>query len=296
MMLLAAIVSACSDETTRPAVRVTSAEVTDELVARLRPDGSIALPESRINPVGEVGEAQARSVAARYVRDVAAQRVGEWSQTHGGVVRADDLTPCGRAVYAATPYTALEGSDLSEMTVRAFGPHWVVPMCSSDRRLQVVVAFSSLATELVPTVAAGKRVPWERSDVMSFGVPATVPGTLFSVEGAVSRAASLSGKRIKSVPDLLMNPMPGSPVLLRWQIELESPIKVVGRRSASVRERAKLMVGFGETFGESGMLDYDLERESAFPTWKDAVTGAAFTVKLKPNSPDAVELVTRGDE
>ena len=292
---LATIVLGCSDPSpmTEPTARITPTEVTSALAATLTPDGRFVLPVSFVNPPGELNETQAKAIASRYVRDVASSLASSWSSDHGAPVRAGDLTVCAQALYAATPYTTLSGARVSEITVRTFGPHWVVPMCAG-RHPQVVVSFSSQATELTTELSSeNKPLPWERADIRSFGVPLGAAASLFTPEGAAQRAYVAAGKRVSSVPELVMNPMPSSPVLVRWRMNLEAPVTVKGARSSVARERTTILVGFGETFKSSGLLDSDAQGEPTPLRWTDAVTKEPFTLVLATRVPAPVELVTR---
>jgi hypothetical protein len=296
-MVLGPTIVGCFDAlpVTEPVSRLTPSQVTPALARSLTSDGRFILPASVVNPSGELTEGQAKAIAIRYVRDLAPSLGSSWSADHGADVQAKSLAPCDRALYAANPYSTLAGAKLSEITVRTFGPHWVVPMCGGARP-QMVVSFSSLATELPTSVSANQLVPWERADIRSFGIPSGVPGSLFSPEGAAQRAFAVAGKRVRAIPSLIMNPMPASPVLVRWQVELEAPITVKGARSAVARDRSTLLVGYGETFKEAGLLDGNPQGEAAALSWTDAVTREPFTLVLAPRAVGSVELVTTEDQ
>jgi len=295
LIAVAAIVLGCSDPSpmTEPRARITPAEVTPGLAATLTADGQFVLPISAVNPPGEINEEQAKAIANRYVREVASSLAGSWEDDHGAAVRANELASCARALYAGNPYATLRGTRVSEITVRTFGPHWVVPMCAGGQ-LQVVVSFSSQATELTSDLTSAKiPLPWERADIRSFGVPLGVAGSLFTPEGAAQRAFVAAGKRVASVPMLIMNPMPSSPVLVRWRMDLEAPVIVTGTHSSVSRARNAVLVGFGETFKSAGLLDEDPQGEPAALLWTDVVTKEPFTLALTALAPARVELVTR---
>jgi hypothetical protein len=166
-------------------------------------------------------------------------------------------------------------------------------MCGRAGKLQVVVALSALATELATGTGSTRTVPWERADVMSFGVPTSIAASLYSPEGAALYAFTNSGKRVNSVPQLIMTPRPYSPVLVRWHLELEGQVDVVGEHSGVSRQRGSVWVGFGDVFKSSGLLDRDPMAGPPTLSGIDAVTKAPFTVVLTPQAPDAVEVVTR---
>jgi hypothetical protein len=202
------------------------------------------------------------------------------------------LARCGHAVYAANPYSEISGAAISEVTVRTFGPHWIVPLCAAGR-LRVVVSLSSQAVELEAEARSPTAVlSWGRADVRSSEVPAGVPAALYSPEGAALQAYEATGRRIAGIPELIMNPMPGAPALVRWRIAFETPVQVRGARSGVARSRKLLLVGFGDTFRTSGLLDENPQGEGPLRSWTDAVTRKPFTVVLRADATHAVELVT----
>jgi hypothetical protein len=165
-------------------------------------------------------------------------------------------------------------------------------MCVGDQP-QVVISFSSLAVELLESVTATDRiVPWSRAEVRSFGVPLGTSAALFTPEGAVVRAYSTTNRRVSRIPELVMNPMPQSPVLVRWRVDLEAPVALRGAKSGVTRNLASVFAGFGTTFKESGLFDRDSNGEPPRLDWTDAVTKAPFTVVLGNRAPVAVELLT----
>lgn len=293
LLMPALATSACTDSgTTEPVVRIALSHVTDEVAASLTPDGQFILPSFAINPVDQVNESDARAIAARYVKDVAVFKAADWSSAYGSNIDPSALRPCDRALYAANPYVRLLGSNLSEITQRTFDAHWIVPMCGKGGGTQVVMAFSALATELSSALGTSKVMPWERSHAMSFGVPAIAASALFSPEGAAAHVFKKSGKRVASVPVLTMTPMPGSSVLVRWRMDIESPVLVRGEVSSARRQRSRLFVGFGDTFRSSGLLDFNPSETPAQIAWTDPITKSPFTTVHKAEAPQAVEIVT----
>jgi hypothetical protein len=296
VVVSALMIGACTDSGTvsAPAVHLETTQVTEAVAASLTPDGRFILPSSAVNPVGEISEVQARALASRYVSDVAQFRVAEWSASYGSPIEPTALIPCDHALHAATPYASVTGGKLSPLTLHTFGPHWIVPMCGRNGALQMVVSFAALATELTPNLGTKQVIPWSEADALSFGVPAGSASDMYSPEGATAYAFKKGGKRIASIPELVMNPMPKAPALVRWQIDLETPINVIGTESGLTRQRGKLLVGFGDTFRSSGLLDANPKAAAPVTSWVDAVTHQPFTVVLGANTPQGVEIVTGG--
>jgi len=292
VLTFVALSVACSDEAPTFPVRVDRSFVTGPAALALQPDGRFALPDSVTNPPSEISESQARAIAQSYVVAAGPSLRGVWSELHGSPVDIARLRLCDRALYAITPYTGFS-AEVSEVATRTFGPHWVVPMCGASGRVQVVITFSSLATELAPEPEANKPRPWERGHLGSFGVPASAASDLYSPEAAATKAFNATRRGIAQVPVLVMSPMPADPGLVRWRIGLETAVTVVGAESRSERSVQSLFVGFGSVLGVSGLLDRKPGAE-VMVDWKDIANRQPFSVTLSPLAPAGVELVDTG--
>lgn len=285
------VIGACADGSpiTDVTQRVPPAAVTEQLARSLSPGGRFLLPTKMTAPRGELSEAAARAIASRYVQDMARIRSSEWSTQAGVPVNSKTLAPCDRAIHALSPYASITGSDLSEVTLRTFGPHWVIPMCENGS-LRVVVAFSSLALELAG-VSSSQPMPWAGSVARSFGVPIDVPSSIYAPEGATQAAFGLTKRRVSAIPEAVLPPMPGSPVLIRWKTTLEGAASVRGEHSGVVRDRQTIFVGFDDTFSQHGVFDGDPGAEAPLTAWTDPVTKSGFTVTLAAGVPGKLERV-----
>jgi hypothetical protein len=90
-----------------------------------------------------------------------------------------------------------------------------------------------------------------------------------------------------------MTPMPETPALVRWRVDLEGAVSVKGDESASSRQRATLFVGFGSLFASSGLLDFNPNAAPRLNTWVDAITKTQVRPALSPLAPADVEIVRR---
>ena len=291
--LLAALSIACSETASVVGLaRVEPRQVTESIAASLTRDGRFILPDSAVNPVGQLGERDAESIATQYVRQFATIKIGQWSREFGSNVDTTALHVCDRAFYAASAYEPLTASGLSEVTMRTFGPQWIVPMCGRGEVIQVVVSFSALASELAVKPSKGAALPWERAISMSFGVPSGTASLLFSPEGAAAMAFKEIGKRVSSIPELIATPMPQVPSLVRWRVGIEAPVTVRGNDSGNQRQRTSLLAGFGDTFRTAGLLDENVAGVAPPTSWTDPITKQRFVVVLKGNVPATVERIT----
>lgn len=117
---------------------------------------------------------------------------------------------------------------------------------------------------------------------------------MYSPEQATAYVFRQTGRRVWSVPELVMSPMPSSPVLVRWRVDLEGPVSVVGGQSAATRQRATLFVGFAEQFSESGLLDFSgAGAREATLNWPDLLTRDPVSAVLSPLAPTGLELVRK---
>ena len=288
------VLAACTsdDGVNAPPKRLTPEFVTGAAAEALQQDGRFTFAPAVTQPRDQLTEAQARTIALHFVRVMAPYLNDSWNRYHGAAVVATALKACDRALYAATPYVSITGNT-SELTRRTFGPHWVVPLCVPGGPPQVVVAFSSQATELVTTPSSAPT-PWERAAITAFGVPRTAASWMYNPEQATAYVFRQTGRRVRSVPELVMSPMPISPVLVRWRVDLEGPVSVVGGQSAATRQRATLFVGFAEQFSESGLLDFSgVGTREATLNWPDLLTRDPVSAVLSPLAPTGLELVRR---
>lgn len=292
VVAVAATVGGCAPDAapTSMRARLQPEALTPALARLVGPAGKFILGPERTQPPGQISEGQARGVALRLVRDIQRSQVADWRRSSGIDIDPKVLTPCDRPMYAASPYQSIEGAQLSLITRRTFGPHWVVPMCANGD-LQVVVAFSGLATEIVG-VADKATVPWENSDALSYGVPRGVPLALFSPEGAATHAFEAMKRRVNQIPELVAPPMPGNPLLVRWRVTFETPLSVKGIHSGKGRTVETLTVGFVEGFTAPGIFDSDPDGAPPATEWVDVFSRAPFTVVLSHDVPGSLERVT----
>ena len=283
-----ALIAGCTNDGRPSAPTLERAFLTGAAAAALRSDGKFAMPDSVVNPLGQVTRAQAVTITRRYVKDVGPSLVGGWSTFFGSRLSLAELAPCKAPVYAATPYTAIVG-DVSDAVAKELGPHWIVPICTSGGRVAVVLSFSARATTLV--VAAGANLHYELADVLSVGIPADADASWYEPESAAASAFARTGVRVTEVPTLVMNPRPEVPLLVRWRVPLEAPVTVVGAKSGASRSRTAVLVGFGVVFRESGLLDVAPD-SAPRSSMLDRNTKATLQLGLSPAAPAPVEFVT----
>jgi hypothetical protein len=79
--------------------------------------------------------------------------------------------------------------------------------------------------------------------ILAHGIAATDPAAgILSPEAAAAIAFSATGRRVASVPELVMPAFPQLPTLAKWRIELESPVSVLSP-SGEALTRSAVFVG-----------------------------------------------------
>ena len=210
------------------------------------------LPDALVHPANELDEGEARRIATSYAHTFGRFVAFSWEAAHGAPVRYAALAACGRAVYAGSAFKPLS-IDLSDSARRTFGPHWIVVMCQPGDGPSVVITFSSLALELSNSRDSVRQAGYTKTDFRSHGIPMGIAGrTLFSPEGAAQYAHDLCGRRIASVPELVMAPMPSAPAAVRWRVGFELPVQVKGKTRSAPRLIQDTYVGFDGVFARSG--------------------------------------------
>ena len=269
---------------------VSRASVTGAAAAALRPDGTFELPDSVLHPLGQLGLEDAQAVADDYLHRIGSGYARLWSKDHGSPIDTNALVPCGRPLYARSAYQPLSG-EVSPMTRRMLGPHWVVAVCEQGKP-SAILTFSALATSLRASSREVRMHAISDADFMSFGYPAAANPDMFSPEGAAQIAFARTGRRVATVPDLINSLPPESAAVPRWRVTLESPVDVRSATDTTTRSRSTLFVGFSRIFLRSGLLDAP-ERSSRprFGETTDPITHARYKFALGVGIPDSLELV-----
>lgn len=293
-LTLSLSVAACSSDVQRVTGPITSkvsaAAVTGAAAAALRSDGSFALPDALIHPNGELSADEAVAIAREYVRNFGPSYVQLWASAHGAAIDLNALAPCTTALYARSAYKSV-GANISEITRRQFGPHWIVALCQREVPA-VILTFSSLATDLRNSTPKEKQQAYAQTDFLSHGYPLSADASMFTPEGVVSRAFERTGKRITTIPELILPPMPDSPALVRWRVTFDGPVSIKSASNSSPRNRSALFAGFLRVFIASGLLDGVPTSSPVTDSWTDGVTKAPFSPVLADDVPAKVEMVT----
>ena len=286
IIVCATLTHAAAAQMTRSVDR---AVVAGAAAAALRSDGTFALPDSVVHPAGELSEEDASAIAEGYFLGWLPGGVRRWS-ARKPAIDAEELTVCARPVYARSAYQALE-ADVSTMTRRRLGPHWIVAFCRGGRP-STILTFSALATDLRAASEEVRRRAISEAGFTSISYPASANPDMFSPEGVAHIAFLHTGKRVTAVPDLIDALPPASNAVPRWRVTLESPVLVRGQTDSTSRSRSTLYVGFSRIFLRSGLLDALVHPGRRTGEHVDPITHTAYRTVLGVGVPDSLELVT----
>lgn len=238
--LLAA--AACSDSKVTgvpmavPGPTRLSAAVTGAAAAAVDAEGRLVLPSpARGSQYPELDQAGATSLARAWVRDYAGGHTTFLSETRGAPVKARELAPCGRPLYARSALTAPPAT-VAPPFRRRFGSWWLVTLCGAGGEPQVSLAVSAWATEV--SVEGGHvRFPFVAgSEFFAIGIPRGHVGEFPAApEVAVTLASEQSGGKVTAVPELVAPaPDDGPPQRARWMVQLDRQARWRGANGVSV--------------------------------------------------------------
>jgi hypothetical protein len=217
---------ACLSEPGDVPDRAQVAWLSGEAAAALRADGTFDVTQPELS--GDIAEID---------YELARRQTEAWRLTFGPAAMtflADErgeefdigkLRLCSRAYYAARAYKS--GTVAAPQFERkAFGPYWLVELCTRSGVHVVSVAASAYNTDLAIVDGRLKLPPLSGSQFQPWGIPVSVSQLPVSAERAVCVAYAFSGRRITKVPRLFMPPRPLPAYEARWRVVLDGAVEV----------------------------------------------------------------------
>lgn len=247
VLTVAALVVACHDSSlpltpNRPTVAASF--VTGNAAAHLDARGHFQLPmPAPAWPDEEIDAARAEAIAKIDVRVFDRSIRGWLEKEHGGPIDLDALSVCGPTYYADTPFDVMPAAAGTVYRV-GLGPAWLVSFCDADGVQVLSEAVPALATNIE---IKGNLLIWRGGNlggsIISSGVP---PGMAIPLppEEAVRFAASLTGRRVSEVPQLLRlswSPF-GAPQMTAWRLTLDAPAHVRGANAGTASDETTVYV------------------------------------------------------
>lgn len=229
VLAIGASLAGCNGEVASPAPEVTRAHlleaVTAEVAESVGPDGKFQL-EPNLN----TGRAQ---ISGTYAGDLAVALAKHnlpylneyYDSQRGGRISYQNLSVCGQPMHAESPFQRLEVDDVStdaHPLQKALGPFWLVTLCAGGGS-QMKIAVSAYSTSL--NIGSKGEIIFPAvggNDFIAEGVPIDESTeALPSAEAAAVLVANMTGRRIASIPRLLVPYyQDDSPLGARWQLRL----------------------------------------------------------------------------
>ena len=209
--------------------------VTGAAASALNADGRFELTARRSWSRAELSEAEAATLADVYVRTFVPTLPGWYERAHGGAIDFESLRRCGRTFYGESPYEE-PTAELPEGLINAIASRWFFSYCNADVP-KVSVAVAASATHL--RMVKGKIDPMSRKggEFDAEGIPRGETAPL-SPESAAEWLAKESGKRVASVPRLILPGIGYYAGTGRWLLELEGPVISRGEAGERRSDRA----------------------------------------------------------
>ena len=203
--------------------------VTPDVARHFDASGLFVLPPHHDAGGQLLDEARAKEIARLWTRDYGPFMRGTLERDRGAPIVLSALMVCGRAYYAEPPW---EVAGHLPFVRRAFGPKWLVSFCAPDGSSHVSVAVSAHNTHLKiekdAIVWPGLGGGVHGGEFFAMGVPRGAEGLPVSPERAVEIAATMTGRRAATVPQLFLPTHDtGPPQAARWRVSLDLPATVV---------------------------------------------------------------------
>lgn len=228
----AIIGSGCQEPGTN--VPSTTPEFAEELNAALTPSAHAALSRDgtfRVNVVDktagpQLSESQAVQLARVFGRAYAVHSRSYLELQHKAPIAFDRLEPCGRAMYASSPYSVPSGSPKYVRNV--VSPRWFITLCNAGIPT-LSIAVAAAATEL-RTHASRDRIEFpdpHGNEFLAQGIPSGWQGALaVSAEQAAIIAHRATGHRVDQAPRLTIVDPAWIPQAAQWVIHLDQEVQV----------------------------------------------------------------------
>ena len=224
---------------------VSPALLTGDALAALGPDGRFTRSVTPIPrpPYAMVSAADATTAANAFLRVWA---YGDWfyEADRGGPIGWSRLAPCGPPQFAEYSVES-PGDTIDSGTRTAWSPRWIVVFCDGATD-ELVVSLSAIGADLIhddtlPLPPGGSSVlsaAWS-----AHGIPVGVRYPR-DAEEAATRVAMATGRRVDSIPRLVVAFPPFSPWWTLWNVSVEgAPVQIVGDSTGRVRSRHALWYG-----------------------------------------------------
>lgn len=234
-LALAVLASGCADgrhplltpNVVPPAPADLSAFVTGEAAQHLGVDGRFVLPPAT-GPASApiISRERAAELALGFIKTWGSSFETSWEKQRGAPIELDCLTLDPRVYHAETPYGVLPSS-AHPGERKGYGPYYLVWFTSGEEPA-VLIAVSAYNPDLAVGADGRVRLPLRYgNDFLPLGVAPNGRRPI-SPEQAVVSAASATGARVTSIPQLVKRPRPWHPNAARWRVTLDRAVNLRG--------------------------------------------------------------------
>ena len=261
--------AACSDKPlVSPPARLArqdiAALVTPAVASSLDKDGRFQVtPSTTGGQYPELSLDQANKLATVWGGEFAPLFRRRLEKDHGAAINYHALTVCGRTLYARSAFQSVPSS-IPEPYRRPYGPWYLATLCGEDGSPTISLAISAWATDLAIVNGRIKFPSYAGNEFFSMGIPQGHVGEFPTSPEAAASLAAQTGRRVSSVPELVMQPnLNGPPQLAHWHISLDGPASVQGLRSGAVNT-SELYIGLLQSHHE-GLAQFIVPSGTAQP-------------------------------
>lgn len=219
--------------------------VTGAAAAAVGADGRFKLPAPPAGPEQEISGARAVELADAWAGQFARFFEQSLESGRGAPVDIQNLTACGRPLYAKGNYEPLP-PEVPLIFRRPFQSYWFVALCGGSGQPEVSLAVSATSTDLW---LVGGKVRFPRisgNNFFAVGIPEFWTGgpLPYSPEGAALEVAGRTGKQVVLVPELRMPDLGKAlPQGARWLVTLNADVLLQGERRVHLPPTRRLYVG-----------------------------------------------------
>jgi hypothetical protein len=227
---IGASLAGCNGEVASPAPDVTREQVleavTPEVAQSVGPDGKFQLEPRPNTGRAQISDTYAGDLAVALAKHNLPYLNEYFDGQRGKRISYQKLSACGQPIYAESPFQRLEIDDVSmdaHPLQKALGPFWLVTLCVASEP-QMKIAVSAYSTSLY--IGSNGEIVFPAvggNDFIAEGVPIDEStDALPSAEAAVVLVANMTGRRITSIPRLIVPYYEDdSPLGARWQLRLD---------------------------------------------------------------------------
>jgi hypothetical protein len=248
----------CTDDLANPNPlpdrEAVSAAVVGAAAAQLDANGRFA--NLQTSAPDELAAGDATRLANAYAQQFVPFQYDFLKKAREGPIDIKQLAACGRPLYAASAFESLP-STIDVVHRRPFGAWWLITLCAGNTP-QVSVAVSALATDLRIENGRIKFPASAGNEFVAVAIPVGHQGEFPSApEGAAVRAAEFTGRRVTTVPTLIMSAYTeGLPQESRWEINLESSVRIRAASRGNVVTQTLYSGSIAERDGKASLVHY----------------------------------------